>query len=496
MFAHDRAGFTAAGCILAAAGAAMLAQGCNSPLDGRDRQIARDRQSTLRLPAPPSDDDPPSLTLRPHSARADDAIGLPDNAALPEYLAYAAANSAALRAAFYRWRAAVERIPQATSLPDPMVGYGYFLEEFTAREPMEQHIFELSQTFPWFGKLRLRGDAASADADAAAHQYEAIRLNLFRDIRIAWYELAQLHREIELTRENLDLLSQFEAIVRSRFRVGQATHADIVRIQLELARNEDIQQQLEAMRRPAMARLNASLNRAPDAPVPWPLPAGAVPDERLAISADELITLAASANPQLRSMASEIERERIAGDLARRDRFPDVTLGAMYALRGDDPLLARISINIPIWPEKYDAGIREANARRLAAAYTRHDEANRLGTELHETLFQHDDAHRRIELYSRTLLPKARESLQASLTAFQAGTATFLELIDSERTLIEFQLAESRARTDRAIALARLDAIVGSPVPRASDMQMNHDPAPEPPAPTTATPAPSMDPQP
>lgn len=388
------------------------------------------------------------------------------DATLDDYLAFAAANNRGLEAAFYRWRAAVERLPQVRALPDPMLSYGYFLEDFTARRGMEQHVFELSQTFPWFGKLRLREDAAAKAADAAASEFEAQRLMLFLEVRRAYYELYQLHRETEITRDNLDLLGQIEAIARSRFRVGTATHPDTVRAQVELGRMEDRLRELEQMRRPAVARLNAALNRPADAEVS---PPSSVPAERLAGDPDQLLALLLNQSPRLQAMVSELERARVESELARRDRYPDFMIGGMYALRGDDPALLRVGVNLPLWREKYDAAEREAMFRRLSVAALRHDEQNRLAAELHESIFMHNDAQRRLELYSATLLPKAEESLQASLTAFKAGTAGFLDVLDAERTLLEFRLAEIRARTDRAVSLARLDALVGQPVPRVAD---------------------------
>jgi outer membrane protein, heavy metal efflux system len=404
-------------------------------------------------------------------------ITLDETSTLADYLAYAALNSPALQASFHRWRAAVERIPQANSLPDPMLGYGYFLEDFTARRGMEQHVFELSQTFPWFGKLRLRGDVAAQAADAAAHEYEATRLNLFLGIRQAYYELYQLQRQAEVADENLALAKQIESVARARYRAGEAPHADLIRAQVELGRMEDSVREIAAMRRPAAARLNAALNRAPDAPVAWP---AQITEERLGDDAADLLAALRERNPRLRAMQAEVELERIETDLARLDGYPDVTLGGMYALRGDDPLQARIAINLPLWRERYAAAAREANLRRLAAAYSQQDESNRLGFELQEALFAHDDAQRRLELYRSTLIPKARESLQASLTAFQAGASTYLDLLDSQRTLLEFELSESRARADRASALARLDALVGQPVLRLPDPESpRHAPATE-----------------
>lgn len=442
--------------------AVAIMQGCQTPFDRHPQyQLNEPRQPNQAVASGSGGSS--RISVPDPEARA--LLSLDEDAELADYLAYAAANSPALRAAFHRWVATVERIPQVTSLPDPMLGYGYFLEDFTARRAMEQHVFEISQTFPWFGKLKLRGDAASLAADAAAHEYEGVRLALFLDIRRAYYELYQLGREIEITQDNLSLLQQFESVARAQFRVGGAAHADVVRAQVELGRMEDRLRQLEQLRRPAAARFNAVLGRAADAPVVWPSQIAA---ERLDTDATQLEIHLARANPRLLALETEVERGRIQSDLARRDFYPDVTLGGMYALRGDDPLLVSAMINVPIWRGRYEAAVREARAGRITAAYSRKDQQNRLSADLHEALFDHDDAQRRIDLYRNTLLPKARESLQASLAGFQGGTTTFLALLDAERTLLEFELAASRADTDRAIALARLDALVGQPVPRTS----------------------------
>ena len=57
---------------------------------------------------------------------------------------------------------------------------------------------------------------------------------------------------------------------------------------------------------------------------------------------------------------------------------------------------------------------------------------NTLAADLQEAIFQHQDARRRVGLYRDTLIPKSTESLQASLTGFEHGTADFLDLIDTE----------------------------------------------------------------
>lgn len=88
----------------------------------------------------------------------------------------------------------------------------------------------------------------------------------------------------------------------------------------------------------------------------------------------------------------------------------------------------------------------------------------RLAGELETALFEHRDARRRVELYRDTLIPRAEESLEASLGGFEQGRSDFLDLVDTQRTLLEFQLALERAHADRATSASRIEQLAGVPV--------------------------------
>ena len=102
---------------------------------------------------------------------------------LGDYLAYAALNNPGLEAAFYDWKAALERVPQAESLPDPRFTYRYFIREVETRVGAQRQGFSLSQTFPWFGKLALRGGAAAEAARAEQQRFQAAKLKLFQQVK-------------------------------------------------------------------------------------------------------------------------------------------------------------------------------------------------------------------------------------------------------------------------------------------------------------------------
>jgi outer membrane protein TolC len=58
-------------------------------------------------------------------------------------------------------------------------------------------------------------------------------------------------------------------------------------------------------------------------------------------------------------------------------------------------------------------------------------------------------------------VPKAEQALNASYAAYQAGETDFLNLLDAQRQLLDFQLMFERSRTDLAMRGAEIEMITG-----------------------------------
>ncbi len=79
-------------------------------------------------------------------------------------------------------------------------------------------------------------------------------------------------------------------------------------------------------------------------------------------------------------------------------------------------------------------------------------------------LYSYREASRNLALVRDQLLPKARQSLEVARISYLSGQLDFFNLSDTERTLLDFQLTEVAARTERELALAELSLlIVGVP---------------------------------
>lgn len=418
-----------------------------------------------------------ALSLGGASLRAEDASAFADDVGLPDYLRYAALNNAGLRASFERWKAALERVPQADALPDPRFSYVYFIEEVETRVGPQRQRFGLAQTFPWIGTLRLREGAAAAEA-AAQQAYEKAKLSLFYRVEAAYYEYWYLWQALAVTKEHIRLVANLEGVARMRFKAGAAPHSAVIQAQVELGKLDDRVRTLEALQRPTVAKLNAALNRPVHLSLPWP---DVLPALSGAFSDEHVLQRFSDSNPDLRRLAQLVLKEDAGIRLARKNYYPDITLGVDYvdtgaaqnpdlADSGKDPIMAMASISLPLWYGKRRAAEREARHRKAAAEASRDDAGKRLEADLVLALYHFRDAERKIALYGDTLVSKAEQSLKVTKQGFEAGSTEFVSLIDAQRLLLEFQLAHRRAQADRGKWFAAIDALVGGDVERlASD---------------------------
>ena len=407
--------------------------------------------------------------LKRHAERDVDLPQLSKKSDLQDYLIYAALNNPGLRAAFEEWKAALQKVPQVTALPDPQLTFGYFIQEIETRVGPQEWRAGLMQKFPWFGKLDLKGDMAGKAARAAWERFEARRLKLYHEVKAAYAEYYYLSRAIEITRETRSLVDRLEDVARVKYKTGIATHADVIKAQVELGKLQDRLESLRDLKEPRAAKLNAALGRPAEVPLPWPVD---LEHEEVALRQKKLLAELKEQNPQLKALRWNVERAESGVDLAGLRYYPDVTAGLTYIETGSavmpgvgdsgkDPVLASLSINLPLWWNSYRAGEREARARLRQARRSLDDKANELESELKLAVYGVQDARRKIDLYANTLVPQARQSMKATQTAFQAGDADFLSLLDAERILLEFQLAHQRAVADHLESTAMLEMLVG-----------------------------------
>jgi outer membrane protein TolC len=128
---------------------------------------------------------------------------------------------------------------------------------------------------------------------------------------------------------------------------------------------------------------------------------------------------------------------------------------------GKDPLAAMISFNIPINRKKINASIMEARLKKDATLKLKQQRENDLLAALETVYFQFRDSRRKLHLYKKALIPRAQQALEVTRSAFEAGKVDSMSLIDSQRTLLKFELACERAQATLFQRFAQLEMLIG-----------------------------------
>jgi cobalt-zinc-cadmium efflux system outer membrane protein len=389
------------------------------------------------------------------------------NLSLRAALDYGTRNNPQLAAADNQWMAAKENIRIQKALPDPTLSYGYYFESVETRVGPQIQRISVAQKLPAFGKRGLRAAVASEAAAVAFQHRESIRLKLDKQIAGSWAELYYLGRSISLTRQNIDLLKNLEGVALAKYKAGAAM-SPVLQVQVELSQLEDRLKSLEDLHHPLSSRLNAVLNRPNIKLLSFP---EKIPYSPLTIKAETLLSKMENTSPELAGLTSQLNKETNRARLAKRNWIPDLTLSLQYIDtddadmttddNGKDAIIGGVSINVPLWFGKNKATELEATYQKQAARLLLENRNQTLEADLHEILFKLRDAERKINLYTESLIPKAEQSFEVAQQGYEAGKIDFINLIDTERQLLEFTLAHERALTDHIQHRATLSKLSG-----------------------------------
>lgn len=391
---------------------------------------------------------------------------------LDDYLVIAMKHNPGLKSSYYRWISELKKSDYVGGLPDPMFSYGYFIENVETRVGPQEHRFSLKQAFPWFGTLGAKKDMAFATSQAMYQKFESERLKLFYQVKSAYYEYYYIGQDLEVTQANFELLKFWEAVARAKYKVGLEPHPDVIKAQVELGKLEDRIKTLEEQIDPAAAKLRALLNL--DRGVVLPIPTS-VDVEEEQLNEDSTIKIVKNNNPNLLALAHIVEKEEAGVRLASKSALPNFTIGIDYIQTGEaksaglpesgkDPWMINAGLSLPIWFGKNNARKKEARARQIAAEYLVQDTENQLIAYTEAVLFEYSNALRKLKLYRDGLVPKAEQSLNASYASYQAGETDFLNVLDAQRQLLDFELIVAKEKVTLARKRAELEMLNGQEI--------------------------------
>jgi len=373
-------------------------------------------------------------------------------------------NSPEIKASQARIEAARLKVPQAGSLPDPMFMVGYQNEGFDRYTYGDmqgsQWMFSATQQFLFPGKRKLKEEMAARDARSLEAMHELLKLKTAARVREVYFDLFAANKNLEILADKRKLLIRIEELTLSRYASGKAMQQDVVMAQTEkymlLEKEEMLLQKIRSLE----PMLSTVIGRSSGKALPRPVEPEYRPFES---DLHKTIETAVEHSPEIQSRRRMIEAAETRLSMAHKEYFPDVALSGIYYNRtGEfkDMWAATATFNIPLYfSTKQKPAQMEARANVDLAK--REMEATQLMIEatVSENYSMLRSSERLIEIYDKGLLPKSRQDIEQTLTAYSTGRLEVVSVIARVKTMLDYESLYWNQRVEREKALARLQAI-------------------------------------
>jgi outer membrane protein TolC len=368
-----------------------------------------------------------------------------------------ATNHPALRAASARTNAAAANVKSVRTWDDPMAKVGGMAADEMARREDGDLLYGLEQKLPLFGKsgaMRRRAAAELAvEAATASMKFQTQRSELAK----ALFRAALADEAIAIAEQDLAWLDVNTKVVEESYRAGRARLMDVLTLQNEQSKRVAQLKTDRDNRAQAIRVVNRFLNR--DLATEWP--ALQLPPLAGAIEFNpKLLSYALAQAPELKTMREEIKVAAAAANVARKERWPDVTIGfenKTYARDSDVRSTEyMLGFSIPLGNSgEYRAAIRREEEKQRAVELEAQNAAQAVRTEVHALVVKIAAARREALLYRDQVIPRSELALASAKAMFESGGA-LRDVLDARRMWLEGKLMYSRAVAEQYEMLSEL----------------------------------------
>ncbi len=369
---------------------------------------------------------------------------------LNEYLEMAAQNNPKLNSTYKLYLAALERVDQNGSLPDPTLSFGYFISPVETRVGAQNMRISISQMFPWMGTTKVRKQAATSLAKVKFEEFQEEKSKLFLTVQKTWLSLYEIDEEIKIYEANLEILKTYEPITKTKYESNLVSLADLVRVQIQIEEASTALDLIKLNREIALGTFNQLLNRNLDTEVNTGLVALESPQVQ-----PENDSLKMN-QPQLKAAKEKVLALEYQQELAELKRKPNIGFGLDYALvskrndvsipdNGKDILMPMVSVSLPVFGKKNKSLLNQVSLQKESAELEINAIESRLSNEWRKTDLSADYAEKQLAQY-KSEIDKTELLLRVLTSEYSNANSSFEELLLTQQKLLSLRLAEVKSK--------------------------------------------------
>jgi outer membrane protein TolC len=436
---------------------------------------------------------------------------------LSVYLEIAAKNNPTVIQKYYEYQAALQKVPQVGSLPDPELNIGYFLKPMEQLNGKQIADIRLMQMFPWKGTLKAAKDEMSLMAKAKYESFLDAKSTVFYNVQNTWFELFNIEKKIQITSKNINILQMIERMELVKFRtsglgssisstsgvsiqysnVSNSTSgmqtmtsgtaptaqsmqsgtmgssiqgsglAGLFKIKIAIQDLQNDSASLQNQKETIAAKFNSYLNRSERSTVYIP---DSIQLSVLDLSLQAVSDSIKSNSPMLGMLDFEQKSLDSRMKMVNNMGYPMIGIGVDYslinksemstsAMNGKDMIMPMLTVTLPIYRNKYKAMVTEAELLKKAKAQEYTATVNTLQTEYFEAVQFYQDADRRMKLYSNQYQIASR-TLDLLLSSFTSSGIELNDILSAQQQMLDYELKQEEAKVDHNTAIALLNQLM------------------------------------
>jgi outer membrane protein, heavy metal efflux system len=382
---------------------------------------------------------------------------------------FALENNPLVVAAGQEWQVSRARITQARAIPGLELELEYEeLPAITRLGDFGARSYGATQTIEFPLKWWRRGQAAKkASMATRLTVLEMTRLNISTRVKMAFDHVLAKEKSLDYISQNAQLAEDFLHKAQQRLAAGDVPQLEVLRAEVEAGRAANRVSAAHSDWSVAKAELNTLLAKPSRTPLEMD---GDLNYRPVELELEKLQSLALQRRPDFLGAEWAVESSLSTQGAARAAFMPDLNIGlfrqAIRGATGEEGLWrVGLALEFPLWGAARERGeLAEAKAAVGQATAVKNDARNQMLLEIESAFIAVQSSEKQVLLFQGRIAREAERSFEVASRSYAEGKATYLELLEAQKALVEVREEYIAALFNYRFALYQLERASGGPL--------------------------------
>jgi outer membrane protein TolC len=356
---------------------------------------------------------------------------------------------------------------QVSQLSNPEVGVGVPILKPETRLGPQVVLVSINQMFPWFGTLKSKENVVVAMSKAKYERISALKLDLFNQIKVAYYQIYFLYEKIEIINGFIEIFKTIESVALAKVESGQSTTADVLRIQLKL---QEFNQELNIIENQKL-KYSAVINQLTHQTAETIIQPADIFDNPALLNFDiEAYKLKIqNHHPLILKIDQQIEVSKQQQVVNSNINKPKIGVGIDYSLvnprtdanptnNGQDILVPKVKVSVPLYRKSYNAKNQQEEKYQESLNLQKQSLEDKMISLLLQYKSAYDNAILKIEL-NHQQIETTKMAYEVLLANYSSNGKGFDDLLQIQNQLLGYQLALKKQKITTYIMVANIDRL-------------------------------------